>query len=77
MTIFKPGDWAVPKDEEQKDSILRQSDGLLSFPCKVLKVVGRGREEFLSLRISDVQSVGLYAYRFKHHTLNKPLEDYL
>lgn len=77
MTAFKPGDLVIPKDEYQQVEILRQSEGLLPFPCRVIDVEGDGIHEFLRFKKTDGEIVGLYASRFKHHTFNKPLEDYL
>ena len=77
MTTFKVGDVVAPKDEEQKVNIALQTEGLLSFPCKVLSVEGEGRQKFLAFR-ENGKSFGLFAWRFTlASVVDKPLDHYM
>jgi hypothetical protein len=68
----------VPKNEEERGNILRQSEGMPPFPWRVVHSEGYGRDEFLEFMNPNEGFTGLYAFRFiKAFPTDKSLEDYM
>lgn len=78
MTIFKAGDFVVPANKAEEESILRQYQGKPKgpFPWVVKRVENSPYEDSYFLRFDH--DIGYYSFRFvKAAPVGKDLEDYM